>query len=582
MSSMLRKVLWTSAAVIFLALSIWFFGHRQLGGFDMSALIDTGWRIASGQRPYIDFPLTTPVLFYIGAGLAVWLWGAKWSAFVLAAIAMAVLAFLAQLYLLARILSWKHSLAIALVCQMLTGVVTAYWWYNSVSVSIACVFLTAAYVFASQPEKRGSAYALWASLLLLVLTKPNIAGSAAFLIFVVLILFSPYRGRVFLIYFAALISFFLVLFALKLNPVDVLRSYMEMSKNRGMPSFAWFINDKPFEHLVTLPLLVLSLLPMLERMLAGLVRWKANREQLKGLWPHFMISLVVFAVGLFSMFTNSDSNLAVGLPFFVLGGSVFCLLLPFDAELAISSKLFMIIALSCVAASFFGCAIMNGFVPHAFVIDEGSYFNILIASLSILGVLFFGESFHLFSNAARLLKRFFAFENLIWILLFACAVVSVYAGAMRWRVRYIGPDLFYTDEPLVQIHDIPFFENFWISPRTQTMMAEVKTVLSEKYTRPENWKNAPIYFGPRIGFSYAAFGVASPLDFPIWWHPNNSFSDIYTDHYIQSFLDHKFEVCIFFGSGTPDVVFLPDPILNSLSTDYNRVDYSDIIVYIRR
>ena len=68
------------AALLFfagiLALGGWFCGHRQLGGFDHSALVDTAWRMFLGQKPYEDFYLTTPISFYVGAGWAFHIWGA--------------------------------------------------------------------------------------------------------------------------------------------------------------------------------------------------------------------------------------------------------------------------------------------------------------------------------------------------------------------------------------------------------------------------------------------------------------------------------------------------------------------------
>ncbi len=191
----LRKLPLTLFVVVFLVSSMWIFGHRQLGGFDMSALVDTGWRIANGQIPYSDFPLTTPVAFYIGAGWAIQLFGAEWSSFVLAAILFTVFSFLFQVYLLNLILPWKPALAISFISHVLCSVVISYWWYNSITMNAVCLFLSAAYVFANIPNKRISDISLWATLTLLSFMKPNIAGGLAILVFIALFVFSPYRDH---------------------------------------------------------------------------------------------------------------------------------------------------------------------------------------------------------------------------------------------------------------------------------------------------------------------------------------------------------------------------------------------------
>src|SRR4051794_19091227 len=58
------------------------FGRLQFGGFDHSALIDLGWRLAQGQQPYQDFPCTVPVWFLCGTGHAFQILGVSWLSIV--------------------------------------------------------------------------------------------------------------------------------------------------------------------------------------------------------------------------------------------------------------------------------------------------------------------------------------------------------------------------------------------------------------------------------------------------------------------------------------------------------------------
>src|SRR5258706_5676102 len=175
MSFLFRKPTLIFVSSVLLALAMWSFGHKQLGGFDMGALVDTGWRMANSQIPYVDFPLTTPVAFYIGAGWAIQLFGAKWSSFVIIAIIFTIVTFLVQIYLLDMIMDWKPALAISLASQLLCSVVVSYWWYNSITMNAVCLFLAASYLYACKPNHKVSAVALSGTLTLLSLMKPHIA-----------------------------------------------------------------------------------------------------------------------------------------------------------------------------------------------------------------------------------------------------------------------------------------------------------------------------------------------------------------------------------------------------------------------
>jgi hypothetical protein len=508
MNKILYKASVLASGCLVLAISIWSFGHRQLGGFDMSALIDTGWRMVSEQIPYHDFVLTTPVIFYLGAGEALKLFGVKWSAFVIAEILMAISGFLVQVYLLNQIIPWKSSILISFVCQALCSVVISYWWYNSITIMAACLFLTSAYVFVSQPTSRMGTIALWGTLTFLSLTKPNIAGSLAVLVFISLIVFTPHRLRIIFIYLASLVTFILLLFLLHISPFEVVKTYAELAKGRGTPSIYWFFNDKQLEYLITIPLIMLSLAPMAISLnqlksLGTIINLKAN----------LAITVASFVSGGISLLTNSDSNLVVGVPFFILASSIFVLQIPRQAQFQLTAR-----------------------------------------------------------------------KNFVWVVLVLCGIAAFFAGMMRWRVLYIGPESFYTDSTLVTIPNVPFFENFQVSPRARSVVTEIDAVLKQSYGNQEKWRNASVYFGARIEFSYAAFGITSPKYLPIWWHPNNSYAVIDTGKLIQAFLDHNFDICIFMLSpndNQPDFGFLPHQIVDNIKNHYNRVDSSSIAVYYR-
>lgn len=51
----------------------------RFGGYDLSPLIDSGWRLMQGQVPNRDFLCTFPPITYLGAGLAFRLFGVHWT-----------------------------------------------------------------------------------------------------------------------------------------------------------------------------------------------------------------------------------------------------------------------------------------------------------------------------------------------------------------------------------------------------------------------------------------------------------------------------------------------------------------------
>jgi len=68
------------------SLLTWYFGHRHIGGFDHSLVVDFAWRQHLGQEPYRDFPSTVPVGFLAGTRWMFDVGGVRWSAVVGAAV----------------------------------------------------------------------------------------------------------------------------------------------------------------------------------------------------------------------------------------------------------------------------------------------------------------------------------------------------------------------------------------------------------------------------------------------------------------------------------------------------------------
>ena len=172
------------AISVFFAWFIFHFGNRQFGGWDLSILVDTGWRQVLGSRPYTDFITPNPPGFNLGIYYAFRLFGVSWNAQLIMVAAFCIATFVWIFLLLRRLtVPVLASLSLAIAVPGATILPTCYWWYNNVTSVLATVFFLAGVVCAARELRRdgdGANRAEWISyclaLALLSLMKPNIAG----------------------------------------------------------------------------------------------------------------------------------------------------------------------------------------------------------------------------------------------------------------------------------------------------------------------------------------------------------------------------------------------------------------------
>jgi hypothetical protein len=549
---------WMIAATL-LAVAIWFFGHRQMGGFDHSALVDTAWRLASHQKPYRDFYLTTPVGFYLGAGLAFAVWGANWSALVWVTIVYALVTFALLSVCLASYTSPRFGIGLALTCELLAMGVTSYWWYNSITAITACVFVAAAIAFARRPSSR-PAIALFAlAMFLLLMMKPNTAGMLGVLVVAILFTLRPATRKLLIVIAVSTSAFLALLAALGINPLSVARSYLGIAGARGLPSVLYFTRDKPGEAYLIIPLIILCILPLVASAEPA-IRLLQDRVE-----PHaqiLLLSLAGMVMGVFGMFTNSDSNLVVGVPLILLSALGLPLWLSREGLAGDESPPWLAVA---AAGAALGGATMLALGPslHDWQRLWVVCLFVVFACL-LLGVASFRRS----------------------SVLLACILVLVggsalLAGSERVRVKYMGEDVFYSDEPLVEIPGVPFFDDFLVSPRLREVVGEMSTALHLLSAQPGQ-PPASVYFGPRLEFAYAAFGLPSPRHLPVWYHAGTSYPEAMSEAIVRTYLASTFDIVIFLRTGdSPDLAYLPAQITEHITSHYQRVDYPEIVVFLR-
>lgn len=162
----------------FLTLFIVHFGRLQFGAFDYDVLIDHGWRTYLGQRPYQDFYTSMPPGFIFGIKHAFQVFGPSWDANLFATALLASGSFVWLKSLLRRMqVKAGVALLIAFSVEAAAVLPLCFWWYNNTTMVMAAVFYASCLNLARRdapalPDELSYA----ASLGLLLLLKPNIAG----------------------------------------------------------------------------------------------------------------------------------------------------------------------------------------------------------------------------------------------------------------------------------------------------------------------------------------------------------------------------------------------------------------------
>jgi hypothetical protein len=168
--------------------------------------------------------------------------------------------------------------------------------------------------------------------------------------------------------------------------------------------------------------------------------------------------------------------------------------------------------------------------------------------------------------------------SLVLVLVIAMSgAAATYVGARRLRVRGNGVELFYSERPGVKV-DLQFFRGFSVSPGLKATTNQIATVLSEY--RALGYDTSNIFFGIRLEFAYAAFGIPSPKQIAVWWDSTAAYPPSDEPQIVKRFLAHRFPLCVFYGK-VPDFSNLPWNIVQDLKRNYRRVSYSEITVFLR-
>ena len=292
----------TYAALASLCAFQWAFtlhaGRWQFGGFDQSVLLQVGWRQVLGQRPYVDFLVSTPPAFNLGIAAAFRVFGVTWDANLYLTAIFTCATFLWIYRLLTRLsLGRLASMATAFAIECAAMLTLSYWWYNNITLILAAILFLSTLLVASRSRSVPAQLSYVLSLALASLSKPNIAGVAMLGCIAMLLIVSDRRLQAVLLTLGAATLAIAVLLLNHVSIQGLLRAYRSVAGERGFGAVG-FSQMNPYEQGSSLCWLLLLSLPLLA-VLRGIKQRLRQRDwQGAGFSLFFLLAPAIAAYGI--------------------------------------------------------------------------------------------------------------------------------------------------------------------------------------------------------------------------------------------------------------------------------------------
>jgi len=479
------------------------FGVCQFGGYDQGILVDEAYRLYSGQRPYIDFPSTQPILFYLGSLWALQIFGLSWTAFVDFAAVFCATTFAIHLTLLWRLqIPRVWAISLAFCVQLGTMVLASFWWYNPMGAVLVAMLCTAALLVLKHPEDLLNWVIYAGCLFLTSLAKPNVAGFTILFCSLAILFNKQTRRKGVLFSLLAVAASLALLACYRINPLNIIHFYFGAA-GRAIPRWSRFIVDcDPWLIKTQTTLLIAVVLP-----LAALIA----RARIS-IWPLLALAGGI-ASGIFGCFTNGELRAV-------------------DLSIVLNS-----VGLICLISK-----------PRE---KTGQLLTPLILQA---GAMLFLSCFSL------------------WI------------GVTRFRIRQIGPGMFYERPPLFCVNDLnPFFSGLQTGPILINTLTDITNTLQN--IRKTTGREPNVFFGPRLNWAYAAFNLPPPKNIPYAWYSGLDYPESMLPEILTAFTNHHFDYCIFLGTRydrNAILTFMPDEILSSIRNNYEETSTNKFIRVLQR
>ncbi len=307
----------------------------RFGGYDLSPLIDSGWRVLSGQRPNQDFICTFPPVLYLGVAAAFRIFGVRWVSLSLASVlytgGLSILG-LRILHVLRHQVSARVALRLSwtfVILQLLPVLLIGHPWHSSWTGAAALYALLATFALAfpslapARPDWELLLHLCFAESLLL-LAKPNTALPTLLVCTVVLLLRPKRWHQALLPLGCALVLSSVALLTAHTNLLATYHMYFRLSSRLGADSGFGDLFADPF---------VPGGLPDLAVYLAVLpsvlwIFWVVvhNLREARHLWI-CALALGAVAISILGLGTNVEFRL-VDMPCLLLGAALLATALP--------------------------------------------------------------------------------------------------------------------------------------------------------------------------------------------------------------------------------------------------------------
>lgn len=158
-------------------------------------------------------------------------------------------------------------------------------------------------------------------------------------------------------------------------------------------------------------------------------------------------------------------------------------------------------------------------------------------------------------------------------------ISGVVLGYQRFRVYSVGPGLFYEDPPeFVVGSENRFFSTMKTGRTFLFTLKEIREVLDR--FRAQRQREPKVFFGTRMEFGYAAFGIPPPRRQPIfWWNNGVSYPERHYGEIVGQFREEQFDVCILRQG---EFLFIPIEIQLDMHTHSTRTDTGLLTIFVRR
>lgn len=200
-------------------------------------------------------------------------------------------------------------------------------------------------------------------------------------------------------------------------------------------------------------------------------------------------------------------------------------------------------------------------------------FNMTDAAAILFGIIIIAYGF----STSQTSKVSILVATLIAVSCLLLSAEGLQYATQRLRVKGVGVGAFYQDAPLTQINNPIFFNGMKVGPRMVRVLQEMQSTLQDHGYYHQ--LNAPVFFGPRVDFGYAAYGIAPYPGLPTWWEFFNKEGTEPTDLMISRFEQANFQMCVFLYR---DFTYMPKSLIEYLYQTYNVTETDELTIFIRK